>query len=85
MKKKLPGFRSDEEAEAFVASADLTNYDLSDMKMVRFEFKPKTARVNMRLSQDLLDAIKARAAKAGISYQRYIRRALERTISADKQ
>jgi predicted DNA binding CopG/RHH family protein len=37
--------------------------------------------VNMRLSRELLDSVKARAAKEGISYQRFIRRVLERAVS----
>ena len=78
MKKKLPKLTSDEEAEDFVATANLTNYDLSEMKVVQFEFKPKTERVNMRLSKDLLDSVRARAEKEGMSYQRFIRQALER-------
>lgn len=41
MKKKLPVLRSDEEAEAFVADADLTRYDLSGMVTMRFVLKPK--------------------------------------------
>jgi hypothetical protein len=49
--------------------------------LVRFEFKPKTERVNMRLSKDLLESVKKRAAKAGVSYQRFIRLALERAVS----
>ena len=61
MKKQLPTLRSDEEAEAFVANADLTDYDLSGLRMVRFEFQPKTERVNMRLPRPLLEAVKASA------------------------
>jgi hypothetical protein len=41
MKKKLPVLKTDEEAEAFVATADLTQYDLSDMRPLRYEFAPK--------------------------------------------
>jgi predicted DNA binding CopG/RHH family protein len=85
MKKKLPRLRSDEEAEAFVANADLSEYDLSEMVTVRFEFKPKTERVNMRLSKDLLDSVKAHAAEQGMSYQRYIRHALERAVAGAKR
>lgn len=48
--------------------------------MVRFEFQPKTERVNMRLPRSLLDAVKASAAKAGVPYQRFIRQALETAI-----
>jgi predicted DNA binding CopG/RHH family protein len=80
MKKRLPKFATDEEAERFVTEADLTDYDLSDMRMVRFEFQPKSERVNMRLPKSLLDAVKAAAAKAGIPYQRFIRQTLEATV-----
>jgi predicted DNA binding CopG/RHH family protein len=80
MKKKLPELRSDEAAEKFVDNADLSEYDLSGMEMVRFEFQPKTERVNMRLPRPLLDAVKASAAKAGLPYQRFIRQALEAAV-----
>ena len=81
MKKKLPKLSSNKAAKDFVATADLTRYDLSEMVLVRFEFKPKTERVNMRLSKDLLDSVKKRAAKKGVSYQRFIRLALERAVA----
>lgn len=80
MKKPLPKLTSDEEAEAFVAQSDLTDYDLSAMRMVRFEFQPKSERVNMRLPRSLLDAVKATAAKAGVPYQRFIRQTLENAV-----
>src|SRR5947209_16716822 len=83
--KKLPRLRSDDDAERFVETADLSEYDLSTMVPFRFEFKPKTERVNMRLSKDLLDNVKTRAAKEGMSYQRYIRLALERAVAAPKR
>jgi predicted DNA binding CopG/RHH family protein len=85
MKKKLPKLRSDKEAEAFVAKADLTEYDLGDMQSVRFEFQPKSERVNMRLPKPLLTAVKASAAKAGIPYQRFIRQALEAAVQPRKR
>ena len=84
MKKKLPDLKSDNEAEEFVANSDLTEYDLSGMRMVRFEFQPKSERVNMRLPRPLLDAVKAAAAKAGIPYQRFIRQALENAVQPRK-
>src|SRR5579863_9391113 len=46
MKKKIPDFRTDEEAENFVDTADLSEYDLSAARPVRFEFDRKEARVN---------------------------------------
>jgi predicted DNA binding CopG/RHH family protein len=85
MKKKLPRLNSDEAAETFIATADLSEYDLSGMEMVRFEFQPKTERVNMRLPRPLLDAVKASAAKSGIPYQRFIRQALETAVQRRKR
>lgn len=85
MKKKLPVLRTDEEAERFVETADLTEYDLSQFKPARFEFVAKTERVNMRLPKPLLDGVKARAEAEGMPYQRYIRRALEEALSRPAQ
>jgi predicted DNA binding CopG/RHH family protein len=80
MKKKLPRLRSDKAAEDFVEKADLTEYDLSAMRPIRFEFQPKSERVNMRLPRQLLDAVRASAARAGVPYQRFIRQALEDAV-----
>ena len=84
MKPRLPKLRSDREAEDFVAKADLTEYDLSEMRPVRFEFQPKDERVNMRLPRPLLEAVKATAAMAGMPYQRFIRQALEEAVRPGK-
>ena len=80
MKRKLPRPAGDQAAADFVEAADLTEFDLSGMQPVRFEFAPKEARVNMRLPGELLAAVKAAADKAGMPYQRFIRRALEQAI-----
>lgn len=53
MKKPLPALQTDEDAEAFVAEADLTQYDLSGLKPVSFEFQPKDKRITMRLPETL--------------------------------
>ena len=81
--KKIPSLKTDQEAEDFVANADLTQYDLRGFRPARFEFEKKTARINMRLPQSLLDAVKARAEKRGMPYQRYIREILERAVTAE--
>ncbi len=36
--KPFPSFKTDEEAEEFVATADLSEYDISGCKVVRFQF-----------------------------------------------
>ena len=82
--KKIPHFRTDEEAEEFVANADLTEYDLSEFKPVHFEFEKKAARVNMRLPELLLRSIKKQASARGIPYQRLIREAVEEKVAKGK-
>ena len=84
MPRKLPVAKTDRQAASFVESADLTAYDLSTMRPLRFEFSRKEARVNMRLPSKLLTAIKAAATRAGVPYQRFIRQALEEAITPRK-
>jgi hypothetical protein len=56
MKKKIPAFKSDRAAAAFVDKADLTQYDLSGAQLMRFEIKRKDKSINLRLSEDLCNA-----------------------------
>lgn len=78
--KKLPTLLTDEEAEQFIDTADLSTYDLTDFKRMKFEFAPKSERVNMRLPAALLAAVKAKAKARGLPYQRFIREALENAV-----
>ena len=80
-RKPLPRLTTDEEAERFVDEADLSEYDLSGFKPMQFEFEKKSARVNMRLPEPLLDAVKEKARARGIPYQRFIREAIERALA----
>jgi predicted DNA binding CopG/RHH family protein len=79
-KPALPGFQSDKEAEDFVDNADLTQFDLTGGEPVRYEFRSKDANVSMRMPRQLLDAVKARARREGIPYQRFIRQTLEHAV-----
>jgi predicted DNA binding CopG/RHH family protein len=79
--KRFPRLRSDAEAERFLETADLWEYDFSEFRPLRFEFEKKEARVNMRLPQSLLTSVKERAAKRGIPYQRFIREAVEEKLA----
>ncbi|MBI3247741.1 MAG: BrnA antitoxin family protein [Deltaproteobacteria bacterium] len=83
MKKKIPTFKTDAAAEHFVATADLTAYDLSGARPVQFEFEfeKKTGQLNMRVPQSLLNAVKARAKARGIPYTRLIRETLESALA----
>ena len=84
MKKKLPRLASDKSAEKFVEATDLTQYDLSSLMHTRFEFAAKDARINMRLPDELLVAVKSEAARQRIPYQRFIRQTLESAVGARK-
>jgi predicted DNA binding CopG/RHH family protein len=77
---KLPRLKTDRQAEQFVASSDLTNYDLSPLKATQFEFAAKEARINMRLPSELLSAVKRAAQRRGVPYQRFIRQTLEQAL-----
>ncbi|MGI9501756.1 MAG: BrnA antitoxin family protein [Geminicoccaceae bacterium] len=79
--RPLPKFRTDEEAEQFVDKADLTQYDLSADKVMRFEFEKNSRQVNLRMRESLVQAIKAKASARGIPYQRFIREALEKALA----
>ena len=79
--KPMPSLKSDADAEQFVATADLSKFDLSGFKPMRFEFEPKAAALNMRLPQNLLDAVKLKAKARGMPYTRYVRLLLESDVA----
>lgn len=65
-RKVMPSFKSDEEAIKFFKSADLSEYD---------------AAFYMRIPQNLWAEVKIRAKVEGMSYTRYIQRALEQALT----
>ena len=81
MLKPMPALRSDAAARRFVASADLSQDELSGFKPVHFEVEPKSAALNLRLPASLLAAVKTKAKAKGIPYTRYVRTLLENDIA----
>jgi len=81
MAKKFPDLKSDDEAEAWLQGADLTEYDLTDMKKVRFELARKDASISLRLPAALLASLRAEAAKANMPTQRLIRMLIEAQLA----
>ena len=77
--QKFPTLKTDAEAEHFVDTADLSEYDLRGTP-VRFEFQPKDTQINIRLSEALAAAVKAKARALGIPYQRFVRLVLEQAV-----
>ncbi|AQX30814.1 CopG family antitoxin [Bartonella schoenbuchensis] len=78
--KQMPVFKTDAEAENFVDTADLTEYDLTGFKPVHFEFLPKEASINIRLPQALMNALKEKAKNQAIPYTRYVRHLIEQDL-----
>ena len=65
MSKKLPVFKTDKEAENFL-NQDLSEYiSAENFAPFQFEFKPKQKSVNLRISEELLNAVRAVAHRRG--------------------
>jgi predicted DNA binding CopG/RHH family protein len=75
--KSLPVHLTDAEAENFTDTSDLSEYDLSGFKPVRFEFQKKDARLELRMPQEQLEALKELAAKRGIPHTRLVRQFID--------
>ena len=82
-KKKIPDFQTDDEAEEFVATADLTEYDLSGFVPVRFDFGGDQNRLSVDLPSRLIDRLHQAAQQAGVTESAFIREALETALAAD--
>ncbi len=81
--RKVPIFKTDEEAEAFLEQ-DLSDLDFSQFKPMHFEIRPKEKSINLRISEGLLEVVREKAKREGVPYQRYIRPAIERAVTAPK-
>ncbi len=80
MKKRVPKFKNDRDLENFLEK-DLSEYLTADnLHPATFEFAPKSKVVNLRISKELLSAVKEASKNKKIPYQRYIREALEQAI-----
>lgn len=79
--KPIPTFDTAEEFDAWFDTADLSKYDfVTGFKPAQFVLKAKDARVNMRLPESQLRAVKAAASYEGMPYQRFIRKAIDEAL-----
>ena len=83
MKKQRPKLKSDKELETFLESDLSRSITPENLYPSTFEFAPKSKVVNLRMSDELLTALKKVSKNRGIPYQRYIREAVERSIKKD--
>ncbi|MAU98819.1 MAG: hypothetical protein CMP81_23545 [Fulvimarina sp.] len=78
--KQLPPLRSDEEAERFVEEADLTEYDLSEFKPMKFRRLGNADQVTFALSPELVKKLSKKAKQDGISEGDVLRLLLEKHL-----
>lgn len=55
-------------------------YGFGGIKKIHFELKPKNKTISLRISEELLDAVKEKAEEEGLDYQKWIRKSLEEAI-----
>jgi predicted DNA binding CopG/RHH family protein len=61
---------------------DLTSlFDKKGWKKIRFELKPKNKSITIRISEEMLEAIKAKAQDEGLDYQKWIRSSIEDALN----
>lgn len=75
---------NDQDVEKLLAE-DLTEYLTPEnfqknFTPTTFEFAPKDATISLRLSKDLLEAVKKASGERGIGYQKFIRESIEKAI-----
>ncbi|MDC0358100.1 BrnA antitoxin family protein [Oligoflexia bacterium] len=80
MKKKLPKFKNDKEAEEFFEK-DLSDYMTAEnFTPMSFEFESKNKLMSIRVSENLLNALKSASKKRGMNYQKFVRHVLEEAL-----
>ena len=79
-KNNWPSLPTDEAAQEFVATADLSEFDWGVAEPITHEFESKSAQVNMRMPETQLARIKAEAQKRGKKYQPFMRELMERGL-----
>ena len=80
MKKKLKKLKTNRAVEKLL-SQDLSSYiHPENFKPIQLELKPKNQTVTIRMSEELLKALKSKSKKQGIHYQKLIRQALEKAL-----
>lgn len=73
--------KKSKKAEKDPLAGDLSHlFDLPGWRKVRYEFKPKSKTITLRISEELLEAIKVKAETEGLDYQKWIRNSLEESL-----
>ena len=76
--KQFPAFNTDEDAERFVDTADLSEYDFSGFVPLDLG---KLLGTSVEVPHDLVGALKAKASEKGVAYEIFVRETLEKAIT----
>ncbi len=74
--------KTDKDAINEVENIDLSEHDLSEFKPVTFEFQKKSARLELRIPEEQLTALKELAKAKGIPHTRLVRQFIEQGMQA---
>ncbi len=78
--KKFEPLKTDQAAVEEVENIDLSEYDLSKFKPMTFEFKKKSARLELRIPAEQLALLKEIAKEQGIPHTRLVRQFIEQGL-----
>lgn len=78
--KQFPVFHTDEEAEEFVANADLSEYDMSGFIPWELATNTPENEAYVLIPKDLLGEARARAGDKGVALSDLVREALETSL-----
>lgn len=83
--KSIPRFKNEDEEDEFWSSHDSTEYfDWSKAKKVVFpNLKPSTKTITIRVSESLLNALKAIANKKDVPYQSLVKMFLDEKVKEE--
>ena len=65
--KSLPVLLSDADAEEFIATSDLTKFDLSGGRLMNFEFEEKDSQLSLRMPTRDRKSTRLNSSHGGIS------------------
>lgn len=78
--KQLPSFATDEEAELFVDTADLSEYDLSGFVPMHMALSQPRDEMYVLVPRDLAEAVRAKAQERGVAFSSLVREALQTSL-----
>ena len=84
-KKTIPKFKTEDDEHEFWAKHDATDYfDVATGKRVTFsELKPSTKTISLRLTEEMLNALKVMANRRDVPYQSLIKVLLKEKIDEE--